>query len=560
MSKQRSLSPFLQSSFLPTLLFALALALRLWGITWGLPDHRHYLSYHPDEILLITASNRIDFGSLQLNPGFYNYGSCFIYLLRLLTPITFLLLGDSLYTAYLTGRCLSALCGAFTVVVVWKIGHLLNHPLIAFWSALFLAITPLHVAHSHYLTVDVMASLWVTLALYYALKGCLSPQKRWALAGGLFSGLSAGTKYNAGLVLLAVLTGLYLSPSREKSRLMGLSLAGALLGLILSTPGALLYFQDFWRDFRYEVFHTKTGHGLVFVNTGTGWGYHLFRNAPAGLGWTLWTLGLLVVFLHLGLLLSLFRAKGSMGKLNHPSDSQIFSFTTVLVAFILPYFLLIGSAQVRFSRYLVPLLPPLCLLLGNALRLKPLLIKGEKALQILLGAGAIITLIYTLAYLSLFSDKDPRDQSADWLEVHAQGKSIGLTTEPWFYTPPIFPWNGGPQTRSLFLKESSWGRFSLLIVDHNFSRLHRERPDFFVISDFEYGDPLRLQGQKIKNPADAAAVDRFITFWRALLLQYKEVTRFENIPHLGPLKFPKKGLPPHDWLYPYPTILVFERK
>lgn len=558
MSKQRNLSSFLQSSFPLILLFALALALRLWGITWGLPDHRHYLSYHPDEILLITASDRIDFRRFQLNPGFYNYGSCFIYLLRFLTPITSLFLGDSLYTAYLTGRYLSALCGALTVIVIWKIGQLLNHPLVAFWSTLFLAIIPLHVAHSHYLTVDVMASLWVTLAFYYALKGCLSPQKRWALVGGLFSGLSAGTKYNAGLVLLAVFTGFSLSPSKEKGRLILSSLAGALLGFVLSTPGVLLYFRDFWRDFRYEVFHTKTGHGLVFVNTGTGWGYHFFHNAPAGLGWALWALGLLGVLLHLALLLSSLREKRSRRPLSE--DAQLLTFTAVLFAFILPYFLLIGSAQVRFGRYLIPLLPPLCLLLGNSLRLKPPLIKGERALQTLLGAGAILTLMYTLAYLSLFSDKDPRDHSADWLEAHAQGRSIGLTTEPWFYSPPLSPWNGGPQTRSLFLRESSRGRFLLRVVDHNFSQLLKERPDFFVISDFEYGDPLRLQGQEIKNPTDAAAVDRFITFWRTLLLQYREVARFENTPRLGPLKFPKRGLPPHDWLYPYPTILIFERK
>src|ERR1041385_35966 len=42
-------APHLSSALPLAILIALALALRLWGITWGLPDQRHLFSYHPDE-------------------------------------------------------------------------------------------------------------------------------------------------------------------------------------------------------------------------------------------------------------------------------------------------------------------------------------------------------------------------------------------------------------------------------------------------------------------------------------------------------------------------------
>src|SRR5437763_10597214 len=64
-----------------TLITFAALTLRLWGLTWSLPNDDHLFSYHPDEGVNLVS------GVLEnLNPrphfdlGFYNYGSVYFYL------------------------------------------------------------------------------------------------------------------------------------------------------------------------------------------------------------------------------------------------------------------------------------------------------------------------------------------------------------------------------------------------------------------------------------------------------------------------------------------------
>src|SRR5579871_1037612 len=58
----------------------LGLALRLWGIGWGLPDARHPLAtYHPDEWINLNAAEPVDIPHGKFDIGFYNYGTLYFY-------------------------------------------------------------------------------------------------------------------------------------------------------------------------------------------------------------------------------------------------------------------------------------------------------------------------------------------------------------------------------------------------------------------------------------------------------------------------------------------------
>ena len=60
-------------------LVALALAVRLTGLSWGLPDATPFFSYHPDEFSVAgTVNGMLNAG--ELNPRFFHYGSAMIYL------------------------------------------------------------------------------------------------------------------------------------------------------------------------------------------------------------------------------------------------------------------------------------------------------------------------------------------------------------------------------------------------------------------------------------------------------------------------------------------------
>ena len=75
--------PRLSAAPLPLLgVLLLALALRVWGLTWGLPSATHYFSYHPDESVVLGASSlpTMNVFAGKLLPHFYHYGSLQLYL------------------------------------------------------------------------------------------------------------------------------------------------------------------------------------------------------------------------------------------------------------------------------------------------------------------------------------------------------------------------------------------------------------------------------------------------------------------------------------------------
>jgi hypothetical protein len=102
------------------LLFAGAVAVRVFGLTW---DQGH--NYHPDERRIVEAVLELSFSPLQLDPKFYAYGSLPFYLTRAAAS----LLGNvnpwflSWDGILLTSRVLSAVWGAAACVFLALLGR-----------------------------------------------------------------------------------------------------------------------------------------------------------------------------------------------------------------------------------------------------------------------------------------------------------------------------------------------------------------------------------------------------------------------------------------------------
>ncbi|MCC6442158.1 MAG: glycosyltransferase family 39 protein [Armatimonadetes bacterium] len=546
---------------------------RLIGLDWGIPDASHLHSYHPDEFPVLWAARNVDIASLSLNPHFYNYGSLYPFSISLFASAAAavgLLSPDwraftspaDLATLHLLARFLTALFGIGTVFLTYRLAqasYASPYPLVA---AGLVGFYPLHAIHSHYATVDVPAAFWITLALWQSLilyRTRRLPAYIWC---GVAAGLAAATKYNAGLVLLAPLAAHFLSrpvpppkpphkgksiPPKHPSPTLPLLLLLTGVAFLAGCPGAVLAPSEFWRDVSYELFeHSRMGHGLVFERTGNGWIYHLAVNLRVGM-----TLPLMLASLA-GIGICLKKA---------PRTAWI------LLSFVLPYFLSAGMSHVRFMRYMIPLLSPLAALTadglaflaaqagipGRAQKFGLWVRQGRRAaaaglMLLLCAGGGAFAAFETAAFTALLAGQDARDEAAGWIRENLpKGRSIGMTTEPWFYSPPLNPWNGGAKTRPLFERTKNDSGYRLTVTGTDAERLRAAKPDYFVISDFEYGDPLRLH------------LPGFEAFWKALNHDYREIRRFEKTPRLGPLDFGKKGLPPHDWLYPYPALRLYER-
>ena len=196
------------SSILLTIV-AVALGLRLLGLQYGLPA-----VYNMDEAAIMRHA--LSFARGTLEPRNYLYPSFYLYILfawvGAYLGIVWLTGGVASLTAlkqmfftnaagiYTAGRALTAICGAFGVVAVFKLGQRLFDARTGIGAALFLAVAPLAVRDSHYVKHDIPATLLVILA-YIAITRvwpCSPPQgqsRNDVIVAGAACGVAFSTHY-----------------------------------------------------------------------------------------------------------------------------------------------------------------------------------------------------------------------------------------------------------------------------------------------------------------------------------------------------------------------------
>lgn len=195
-----------------------ALALRLWGIRQNLP----YVE-QPDE------PNPIDYVVEMLRTGdpnqqFFQKPSLYVYLLLAVLQIHYALglagglyepIGHMLITTHTVttipafffwSRVVSAVIGTLTVITAYAFNTRAWNRSAGVAGALFVATLPYHLRYSQFVTTDVTAAWLVLLCVGAALLVARSGTWTAYLTAGAFAGLAASTKYNAGIVALAVVT------------------------------------------------------------------------------------------------------------------------------------------------------------------------------------------------------------------------------------------------------------------------------------------------------------------------------------------------------------------
>ncbi len=528
------------------LVLLLAAFLRLWGAGWGLPSAMHYFSYHPDENVVLMAAMRVNPLAGVFDPGFYNYGSLYIYftsfaillgqgwgLIRLPESGGLFSQIGEFSKLFMAGRMVSVLLGVATVYVTYALGRRLYGRRAGLAAALIMALLPIHVMHSKFLAVDVTATFFVALSLLYAAK--ISEEGRWAdyIAAGIFAGLAAATKYNAGLVILAPAAAHLVSGRRVVSARLLLLPVAALVVFLAGTPGIFINPRQFMHDFTYELMHVRTGHGFVFEGTGSGFVYHYTHSLLAGMG-----LPLLILSTAGTVLAAVQRRRGQVA----------------LLSFLVAYYIVIGAAEVRFARYTLLLLPVLAVFAAGFSKwgIESLAKRGRRAGRIGVALLAI-ALIYTGAYSSaidcIYARTDTRDSAAAWIESNIpHGSGIMFPTVPWFYTPPVSPYFGALNPEDRYIKSLEVSCYRL-IVDKNqeWNTGALKESGWAVLSSFEYEDRLRIRNQE--------ALDYF----GALEQDYRLVRRCKSVPSIFGIRVPVGAGLPHDMSYASPEILIYKR-
>ncbi len=385
--------------------------LRLFPIWFGLP----YLLARPDEEVSIRIAHQALFG--DFNPRFFHWPSLIFYVFATLfwcaaAVKDALGFADSLSKPeqILIGRAFVACAGTLTIGVLFWIARRIAGTPIALVASALLAVSILHVRESHFAMTDVLMTLLFLASLGLLLRGLDESEHtrlaRWFAAAGLAGGLAASTKYS-GAGILAALAIAQVSIWSRSWRSIGsarswLPAAAYLvcfgIAFLAATPFALIDYRGFGRGLQFNYVHLASGHGL---DLGRGIVYHFVRSLPYGLGVTSFIAGLI------GLPILIVR---------HPRDG------IVVGGLVLALYLSLGRGYTVFFRYVLPLVPIMCLSAAIAIEAGAARLSSRVGTRrgIAIGALLLVTmapgLVNCVWFDWLLARADTRVVAAQWLE------------------------------------------------------------------------------------------------------------------------------------------------
>ena len=498
-----------KSRFLLAAIVLLALVLRLYGIQYGLP----YIYTSDAETRFVNPAVRMVTAG-DLNPHWFGHpGSTVMYVLSVLYGLYFTagravgaipdlnhfkVLFETDPTAFfLIGRATVALLGALTVVLVYQAARSIYDERTGILAALFLAVSPLHHRFSQMARTDIPATFLVMLAFFFALQLSRRPGLRFYALAGLFVGLATATKYTAGLAIIPLLLAHFVAKTRATilDHKLTVALGFVLIGFLLGAPFVLLDWRTALRDIAIENRPSHLGadrlpglrNHLWYLTGPLNWGLTMPIEALAGLG-----VGLALV-----------RRRRS---------------ELLLLSFPLCYFVAIGSARLRWDRWIIPVLPFMTIFAAHGVVTLVGTVHFRRNLLLSLAAVllAIMPTAQILRYDYRQSQDDTRTLARRWVESNI---SLGARiAQDWY---------------SGVLSRERYDVLEIPTLSANPPRFYEEQGfKYLIVSSYMYG---RYLAEPQKYPDNVA----FYTWL------------FENrrLVH---------EIAPDDWNRPGPTIKIFE--
>jgi hypothetical protein len=396
-------------------LFAVALAIRVWGLSFGLPSF-----FSGDEVSKRNDALQLamtDFVHDSRQPSFV-YNSLFLIYSAAKavkpdwTPVDY----------HYMGRLWMAVLGSLTVVALWRLGAKFddNGNKIGLGSALLLAVVPLHTACSRYIKEDAPFALMVTLTVLAMVASLREPSRmKWMLVG-LVGGLTFSTKY-AGVVLLApVLLAFVVSMRRTERGIPAAivdltALAGAFtLGFFIVSPIYLFHPEKFVAGFLFQSRYSVAGHdGIVIDPWQNWWTYYIRNGLIPGMTWPVFLLSV-----------------AGLGLLARMREGWIVSVTAVWLYIIFEH---ARAKPLPFpARYLMPLTPLLSLAAGVALVELAAALKQKLAAPFVYAVCGLLFIAPPLVKSLLISDEalnDTRIVAGEWMEQNIPPGARIVVTE-----------------------------------------------------------------------------------------------------------------------------------
>ncbi len=418
---------------------------RFYNINWD-----QNCCQHPDEraIVMFTLplslpKNIDEFLKPEspLNPHFFAYGNLPLYFLKGASIIAGSISPDYLTYAKinLVGRFISVLADLGTIFLIYKIGSILFKRAVGLASSFVYALSVLPIQSSHFFTVDVILTFFVTLTIYKLIKFYRNPTLLSASLVGIAFGLALSTKISAIPLLAAISLAIFVdfflifiaAPHKFKSwfphipnlvkRLAThgfIILFFTFLTFIISEPYALIDYKEFIRQSLLQS--QMTYNPYIFPYTLQYVGKIPFIYELKNLFF--WGLGPFVFVFSIAGLAKL------ISNLKSFSNTKRAKLLIILTFFFL-YFIIVGKFAVGWMRYMLPLYPLFSIFAAvfayRFLRLVKLKLGYWYLLVALVFIGSI--LVWPLSFMSIYANENTRITASKWINGHIpQGSSIAI--------------------------------------------------------------------------------------------------------------------------------------
>ncbi len=377
-------------------ILAVALALRLYGINWD-----SGFGFHPDERSIYMRAGCMynvlteaigyqsclrEFPAMEsgipslktffdaerspLNPHWFPLGSVLIYVLVLFRSVIELFTDISALDMRYVGRPLSALFDVGTVFMVFLLGRKMFSPRVGLLGAAFTALAVIHIQSSHFYRPETFSVFFLMASFWAMLRMVERGRLRDSLLLGALVGLAMAPKVSVlPLVLPLGLAYLWRVLDSCGGRWSAITLekvqgpfahayaagAVALAVYFVLTPYALLDFNSFIGDLVAQTDMARQA-GLwpftyQYVNT-PAFSYQIHQTSAWGLGISLGIVAWLAIPFTA---VMVFRRQRSR------------RWDLLLLAWVVPNFLFLESFEVKFLRYLFPLMPFMVLMAARML-------------------------------------------------------------------------------------------------------------------------------------------------------------------------------------------------
>src|SRR4030042_5306590 len=412
--------------FLPILLIIFVGGFfRFYKLNWG-----ENFFFHPDEYHIAAAVDRLSFPT-NLNPELFSYGSLTIYLIYF--SRLFLSLFNPSFenlSPFLLGRFFSALFSTLTIINVYLISkRLFKNEKIILISTFLTSLIPGSIQQAHFATPESTLSFFLTLSVFLWIRW-IEERKMWIIFLSAISlGFATATKIT-GALILPILLVLPFVPDKNfiKHFLRNFRTSLFLIGtffvsLFLTFPYSILDFSGLRNSMNYEgsvafgklmVFYTRQ-----FINT-KPLIFQFTEILPFALGWGV------LIFSILGLIFVVLRILTSFVERKSLDYKQL-----ILVLSFFFFFIPNSILFAKWTRFINPTFPIFCIFASFFIQEISNIPKSEKTNNLLTGITELVivipTLIWSLMFFSIYTHKDIRLTSNDWINNNVPQGSLILT-------------------------------------------------------------------------------------------------------------------------------------